>query len=574
MKKLINYTFVVFLLLMHNHSFGQLMANRGQLIYSEDNSMIKVEGSFLNDTTSIINHNGLIVIDSSFIQNNGALTQGFGEYQVNENWNNSGSFIHDTSLVILTGGLQNIMGDSITDFYNLTLQGFGIKRQHVDAEVSNILDLRNNELATDSFTMFVSNLNGNAILYDNTYTLEGFVSSLDSGRLKRATNSNGSYIYPLGSSLNQRRFRPIAISPTNSNINHYAARLVNNDATNDGLTLILNDSSMCDLNNLFYHNVENTLGGDSADLTIFYDLSQDNYWDGQAEWNNILWANNSPNNLTSLNNYSGVNMINHQFNFSPIILITLKPETPIILGDSVVCSNNSTGFYSIVNVPGNNYMWTVSGGTIVNGQGTSGINVNWTNSSGGTVSVTATNPNSNCASEIGTFSTNFYPQPIAGISVNGSNFYSGDIIILNDASTGASSWNWDFNNGNYSSSQNTQTTYNNNGSYIIQLIVSNQFGCFDTTEITVNIGGEIIIPNVFTPNGDGSNDNFIIKGFEGNYDLVIINRWGQTLYEGNETTAAWDGTTLSGEETPEGTYFYIFSGENDFLKKGTLTLFR
>jgi len=77
------------------------------------------------------------------------------------------------------------------------------------------------------------------------------------------------------------------------------------------------------------------------------------------------------------------------------------------------------------------------------------------------------------------------------------------------------------------------------------------------------------ISNAFTPNGDGKNDVYM-KG----YDLSILNRWGQLLYEGLE---GWDGT-YNGTEMPEGTYFYIIrfkdSSGNVTVTKGSVILYR
>ncbi|MNT16173.1 hypothetical protein D3C86_2014760 [compost metagenome] len=63
-----------------------------------------------------------------------------------------------------------------------------------------------------------------------------------------------------------------------------------------------------------------------------------------------------------------------------------------------------------------------------------------------------------------------------------------------------------------------------------------------------------VVPNVFTPNGDGINDVFKIEGLE-NYPgskLLIFNRWGNEVYRSNNYQNDWDGSQLE-----EGVYFYI-----------------
>lgn len=69
---------------------------------------------------------------------------------------------------------------------------------------------------------------------------------------------------------------------------------------------------------------------------------------------------------------------------------------------------------------------------------------------------------------------------------------------------------------------------------------------------------EVIIPNIFTPNGDGQNDLFIVSGNFTELKGTIVNRWGNTVYIWNGTNNSWDGRTKSGSEASEGTYFYIF----------------
>jgi len=70
---------------------------------------------------------------------------------------------------------------------------------------------------------------------------------------------------------------------------------------------------------------------------------------------------------------------------------------------------------------------------------------------------------------------------------------------------------------------------------------------------------ELTIPNAFTPNNDGINDIFKIKGqniktFHG----TIINRWGQKLFEWNDVNTGWDGKH-DGQDVSAGVYFYIIS---------------
>jgi len=85
----------------------------------------------------------------------------------------------------------------------------------------------------------------------------------------------------------------------------------------------------------------------------------------------------------------------------------------------------------------------------------------------------------------------------------------------------------------------------------------------------------LIIPNVFTPNGDGVNDTFFIPGLDtyAENEIVIINRWGNNIYEKKNYKNDWTGPGL-----PEGTYFYVLRVLNNAGNwdsyKGYVTLLR
>jgi len=112
------------------------------------------------------------------------------------------------------------------------------------------------------------------------------------------------------------------------------------------------------------------------------------------------------------------------------------------------------------------------------------------------------------------------------------------------------------------------------------MIVSNG-NCRDTARTTViaETATSIIFPNVFTPNGDGTNDVFYIV----NTGLVsltcdIYNRWGQLLHTITAPNQGWDGIVPNGDKAPDGTYMYILQAlGNDgvtYKKEGTVMLIR
>jgi gliding motility-associated-like protein len=143
-------------------------------------------------------------------------------------------------------------------------------------------------------------------------------------------------------------------------------------------------------------------------------------------------------------------------------------------------------------------------------------------------------------------------------------------LAFTDASLNQpASWFWEFTGADPSSStlQNPGTIcYHHPGDYTVKLIVTNSFGTTGITKIihlqytcpdsAITHEEPLVIPNIFTPNGDNFNDEFIIKGLPGEFLLRIFNRWGQELFNSSDKTSNWKGRTKNNIEVPDGVYFY------------------
>jgi len=84
--------------------------------------------------------------------------------------------------------------------------------------------------------------------------------------------------------------------------------------------------------------------------------------------------------------------------------------------------------------------------------------------------------------------------------------------------------------------------------------------CTGQSSVTVVVVKPIVVPNVITVNGDGSNDTWKIQNIEGfpNATFEIFNRWGNLVWKSTGYPKQWDGTNFrNGEVLPDGTYFYI-----------------
>lgn len=156
-------------------------------------------------------------------------------------------------------------------------------------------------------------------------------------------------------------------------------------------------------------------------------------------------------------------------------------------------------------------------------------------------------------------------------------------VNLTYGGSGANSYLWNFGDGTTSSDQNPSHTYTTPGDYTITLVVNSDSPdyCVDSTSLTVKveIPSFIDVPNVFTPNGDGFNDNFTIKqqGLDV-LEVTIFNRWGKQVYKWTTVDGKWDGKGKNGSLEADGVYFWVLYAKGldkvEYNQKGTITLIR
>lgn len=85
---------------------------------------------------------------------------------------------------------------------------------------------------------------------------------------------------------------------------------------------------------------------------------------------------------------------------------------------------------------------------------------------------------------------------------------------------------------------------------------------------SMGIGSEDV-PNIFTPNGDKINDQFIVKTPAGRvYEFTIFTRTGTMIYYSKSPSIFWDGRNSGGIEVPEGIYYYVIELADNASSKG------
>ena len=153
-----------------------------------------------------------------------------------------------------------------------------------------------------------------------------------------------------------------------------------------------------------------------------------------------------------------------------------------------------------------------------------------------------------------------HPLPFADFQVSSfsESELNSEISFFNN-SDGFEFFEWDFDDGNYSSENNPIHTFESPKIYNVSLNIISHFGCSDIAYQTIKINPEytFFIPDAFSPDGDGLNDTFRPKGDRiSSYNLQIFDRWGGVLFESSDINLGWDGTNHEGLKLNKGIYLY------------------
>jgi gliding motility-associated-like protein len=157
-------------------------------------------------------------------------------------------------------------------------------------------------------------------------------------------------------------------------------------------------------------------------------------------------------------------------------------------------------------------------------------------------------------------------------------------IIFYDKSVGAKHWTWDFGDWHYSTVSSPVHIYQDTGTFRVRLMITDDQGCMDSVSHNALILDRItlFVPNAFTPNGDGVNDDFLafgqnITGFK----MYIYDRWGEEVFQTTDLNKGWNGT-YKGQLARDGIYSWIILYQEDYRLfqmnaksiKGHVTLLR
>lgn len=193
----------------------------------------------------------------------------------------------------------------------------------------------------------------------------------------------------------------------------------------------------------------------------------------------------------------------------------------------------------------NNILWDFGDG---NSSSNSMPTHTYLNSGNYSISINATS-DKGCSSQFSIPNiVNVFPTPVADFTSDPSmTLITESMVYFDNLSNDATIFNWTiFDQNPYftSTNENISYTFGNVGTFAVQLIASNSYGCVDTIVKSVYIDSDytFYIPNSFTPNGDGFNDIFQPLG-EGiqNFNMKIFDRWGGLVFESKDINTGWSG---------------------------------
>jgi gliding motility-associated-like protein len=267
---------------------------------------------------------------------------------------------------------------------------------------------------------------------------------------------------------------------------------------------------------------------------------------------------------------------------SNINLTPLTNTNYTVTGINGICSSTAISSVSVNTVTLTNFSLTIplcaNQITLLNAGVSSATSFTWSNgpntytqnvSPSATTTYSVLGNNGACPALVGVITLSVNSVIADFVGINGPFVTQGSILNLLNTSIGAVNYNWEFCDITNSILTN-QTFLAQDTGYCCVKLIANNVSCKDSITKCFNIISEavVIIPNVFTPNGDSKNDLFTIKtiGVK-SLNCIIFDRWGLKLYDWDVINGSWDGNTKNGPAN-DGSYFFILE-YNDYKDKTT-----
>jgi gliding motility-associated-like protein len=257
-------------------------------------------------------------------------------------------------------------------------------------------------------------------------------------------------------------------------------------------------------------------------------------------------------------------------------IMVIDPPTLNISGTDAHC-NQSDGSATVIATGGSGvytYVWN-----------TTNTNYQLNNIPSGTYTVTVSDNGCDATASINIANLS---GPQAVFTVNPDEAEINEFIQFTDASMGATTWSWDFGDGQGASGLDPTHSYSFPGLYTSCLVVEDGFGCEDSTckKILIRRLFTFYIPNSFSPDENSINDIFIPTGVgidEDRYIMQVYDRWGKLVFETEDLYTGWNGTingtSISDDEIMGAVFLYYFKVFEEYTDidheyRGVVTLIK
>jgi len=247
------------------------------------------------------------------------------------------------------------------------------------------------------------------------------------------------------------------------------------------------------------------------------------------------------------------------------------PELPFLEANpQVACEDADVWFTNRTFNETSKYTWAFNDGTLFNQLNTESVLLAFQESGCFVVSV-------DVMTEFGCYTNSNFPcivqileQPKADFTaspLNPTNI-NPDVTFIN-ASKNEDSFTWYIGNDTLDGIEQVFRSFDGYAiDSVVTLVALSEEGCVDTLSKTFHFLYETLIyyPNSFSPNEDGLNDVFLIKGEAiqvTDFHLQIFNRWGDLFFESKDIAAGWNGCLSNGDYIEAGTYPFVLEYKNN-----------
>lgn len=272
--------------------------------------------------------------------------------------------------------------------------------------------------------------------------------------------------------------------------------------------------------------------------------------------NGFIWLNGNPNAVPFTPTETAYYVV--EINLGPScyaidsVLITVHPLPTVNTGNNMtICDGESI----TLNATGAaTYVWS-------NGE----ENGSSLNLSSGTYDFSVVGTDANGCSNQALLNIQVFSNPIVNLTANPTSGIVPLTVEFTNNFDPSFDYFWNFGSGENEliNTNSTSFTFNNVGDFWVT-VSSNQNGCFGNDSILIQVFEPIfdfVVPNVFSPNGDDDNPNFILTQMMGveslfSFEIVILNRWGNIVHQFDNPSFIWNGEDQLGNALAEGVYFY------------------